>query len=70
MVGRAAAAYSGDMENNVSVVSRCDATPCRFNEDGECHAGQIEVSLSGDRAQCLTFSPRDDGPSEQPSARH
>ncbi|PTA67474.1 DUF1540 domain-containing protein [Deinococcus arcticus] len=40
-----------------SMVSRCDATTCRFNEDMNCTAGQIEVSLSGQTAQCLTFTP-------------
>jgi len=42
-----------------SVVSRCDATSCRYNENEQCMAGQIEVSLSGQMAQCLTFSPED-----------
>ena len=42
-----------------SVVSRCDATTCRYNEQEQCMAGQIEVSLSGQMAQCLTFSPED-----------
>ncbi|MBZ9715206.1 DUF1540 domain-containing protein [Deinococcus multiflagellatus] len=40
-----------------SMVSRCDATTCRFNDDMNCTAGQIEVSLSGQTAQCLTFTP-------------
>jgi hypothetical protein len=42
-----------------SVVSHCDATTCRHNENEQCMAGQIEVSLSGQMAQCLTFSPED-----------
>ncbi|MVN88068.1 DUF1540 domain-containing protein [Deinococcus sp. HMF7620] len=40
-----------------SMVSRCDVTTCRYNEDMACTAGQIEVSLSGQQAQCITFSP-------------
>ncbi|UBV42927.1 DUF1540 domain-containing protein [Deinococcus taeanensis] len=42
-----------------SMVSRCDATTCRFNDDMECTAGQIEVSLSGQSAQCMTYTPTD-----------
>lgn len=46
-------------DDTQSMVSRCDATTCRFNEDMNCTAGQIEVSMSGQTAQCLTFSPAD-----------
>ena len=44
-------------DESQSLVSRCDATTCRFNDDMNCTAGQIEVSMSGQTAQCLTFSP-------------
>ncbi|MCD0170241.1 DUF1540 domain-containing protein [Deinococcus sp. 23YEL01] len=46
-------------DDTQSMVSRCDATTCRFNEDMNCTAGQIEVSMSGQTAQCLTFAPAD-----------
>ena len=46
-------------ESQGSVVSRCDATNCRYNENEQCMAGQIEVSFSGQMAQCMTFSPED-----------
>lgn len=43
-----------------SMVGRCDATNCRFNDDMECTAGQIEVQMSGQMAQCITYTPTDD----------
>ncbi|GBF04968.1 hypothetical protein DAERI_030134 [Deinococcus aerius] len=46
-------------EGQKSVVSRCGATNCRYNENEQCMAGQIEVNFSGQMAQCLTFSPED-----------
>ncbi len=44
---------------NTSVVASCDATSCKYNEQRKCTAGQIEVSMSADKAECLTFSPAD-----------
>lgn len=46
-----------------STVSSCSATDCRHNENQECHAGQIEVRMSGQNATCGTYSP------DQPKAR-
>ncbi|MCP2013737.1 hypothetical protein L1280_000865 [Deinococcus sp. HSC-46F16] len=48
-----------NMGEGQSVVSRCGATNCRYNEQENCTAGQIEVDFSGQMAQCLTFSPQD-----------
>ncbi|WP_119675232.1 DUF1540 domain-containing protein [Deinococcus sp. RM] len=48
------------MDDDKSMVSRCDATTCRFNDDMACTAGQVEISMSGQTAQCMTFSPADD----------
>ena len=45
-------------EGQVSVVAACDATECRYNEARECHAGQIQVSMSGATAACMTYTPR------------
>ena len=42
---------------NLSVVGACSVTDCRFNEDHECHAGQIEVSVGPDGAHCATYTP-------------
>jgi hypothetical protein len=42
---------------NVSVVGSCSVTDCRFNEDHECHAGQIEVRVGPDGAHCGTYQP-------------
>ena len=58
-----------DMNDTTSTVSRCDATTCRFNSDMKCTAGQIEVSMSAQQAQCLTFSPADDAQSERLTAQ-
>ncbi|MFB9992484.1 DUF1540 domain-containing protein [Deinococcus oregonensis] len=51
-------------DTSKSLVSRCDATSCRYNEDMECHAGQIEVhmvmgEMGAQMAHCMTFSPED-----------
>ncbi|MFC4425714.1 DUF1540 domain-containing protein [Deinococcus navajonensis] len=54
-----------DDRQATSLVSRCDATICRYNEDTQCVAGQIEVSMSGQMAQCLTFTPQDDASDSQ-----
>lgn len=52
-----------------SLVSRCDATLCRYNEETRCVAGQIEVGMSGRSAQCLTFTPQDDSTDSQRPGR-
>lgn len=44
----------------LSVVGQCDVTHCRYNEERQCHAGQIHVSMSSEGAACMTYSPRDD----------
>jgi hypothetical protein len=43
---------------DASVVGSCSATDCRFNEDRDCHAGEILVQI-GERgsAVCGTYSP-------------
>ena len=43
--------------SETSVVSSCTVTDCRFNEEHECHAGQIEVKVGPDGAHCGTYSP-------------
>ena len=42
---------------NLSVVGSCSVTDCRFNEEHECHAGQIEVRVGPDGAHCGTYQP-------------
>ncbi len=39
-------------------VGACRETTCKFNEDLECQAEGIKVTLSGGQAQCGTFMPR------------
>ncbi|ANE43473.1 MAG: hypothetical protein JWQ08_2762 [Deinococcus sp.] len=51
-------------DTSKSLVSRCDATSCRYNEDMQCHAGQIEVQMvmgemGAQMAHCMTFAPED-----------
>ena len=41
-----------------SVVSSCGATDCTFNENRECHAGEIRVEMGGQGAICGTYTPR------------
>lgn len=55
--------------NENTTVSRCDASSCRFNSDHKCTAGQIEVSMSAQKAECLTYSARSDAQTTQPSAK-
>lgn len=54
--------------DGMSMVGSCDATDCRYNENRECHAGQIQVAMSGNMAQCMTYDPSGDstGMTDQP----
>lgn len=48
-----------------SMVASCSATECVYNEDRECHAGEIEVEIGEEgNAICATFEPE-----EEPKAR-
>ena len=40
-----------------SVVSACSARDCAHNQDGECHAGSIEVQMRDGGAICATYTP-------------
>ena len=60
--------YTSPM-NDTTVVSRCDASSCRFNSDHACTAGQIEVSVTAQKAECMTYSARSDAQGTQPSAK-
>lgn len=50
-------------KTQASVVGSCSATDCRYNEERECHAGEITVQMSQDGAHCATYDP------ETPKAR-
>lgn len=41
-----------------SIVSSCSATDCTFNENRECHAGEIRVEMGSQGAVCGTYNPR------------
>lgn len=41
-----------------SMVASCSATDCVHNENRECHAGEIQVEMSGQGAVCGTYNPR------------
>ena len=41
-----------------STVSSCSATDCSFNENRECHAGEIRVEMGPQGAICGTYNPR------------
>ena len=43
-----------------SIAASSDATDSRYNKSRECHAGQIQVSMSGSTAQCMTYDPTGD----------
>lgn len=41
-----------------STVASCSATDCTYNENRECHAGEIEVRMAnGGQAICATYEP-------------
>ncbi|HEX2203856.1 MAG TPA: DUF1540 domain-containing protein [Longimicrobium sp.] len=38
-------------------MASCSATDCKFNENHECHAGEIRVEMGAQGAVCGTYSP-------------
>jgi hypothetical protein len=40
-----------------SVVGACTVTDCKFNENHECHAGEIRVEIGAQGAVCSTYTP-------------
>ena len=50
-----------------SIVARCEARTCLFNQARHCTAGAIELALNNGMPQCATFAPRGDivPPSDQ-----
>lgn len=48
---------------STSTVGECGATDCTYNEERECHAGEIVVTIEGSQAVCGTYDPA------QPKAR-
>ena len=46
-----------------SIVGSCTATDCSYNEERECHAGEILVQMGQRGAVCATYDP------ETPKAR-
>jgi hypothetical protein len=40
-----------------STVASCSATDCSYNENRECHAGEIRVEMGGQGAICGTYNP-------------
>lgn len=41
-----------------SVVSACSVTDCTYNENRECHAGEIKVEVGAQGAICATYTPQ------------
>jgi hypothetical protein len=40
------------------MVASCSATDCSYNENRECHAGEIRVEMGAQGAICGTYDPR------------
>ncbi len=40
-----------------SVVAACSATDCTYNQERECHAGEIRVEVGAQGAVCATYTP-------------
>ena len=45
-----------------SVVAACTVTDCTYNQDRECHAGEIRVEIGAQGAVCATYTPEDSKP--------
>ena len=45
-------------ETAASAVASCSATDCTYNQNRECHAGEIHVEMSPNGAICGTYQPR------------
>ncbi|HEX6925591.1 MAG TPA: DUF1540 domain-containing protein [Longimicrobiaceae bacterium] len=41
-----------------SRVASCSATDCTYNENRECHAGEIRVEMGAQGAVCGTYTPQ------------
>ncbi|MDQ3604911.1 MAG: DUF1540 domain-containing protein [Gemmatimonadota bacterium] len=44
-------------KEQTSAVAACLVTDCRFNENQDCHAGEIRVEVGAQGAVCATYSP-------------
>lgn len=55
--GSLAHANSSQVRPQASVVGACTVTDCKFYEDHECHAGEIEVRIGSTGAVCGTYTP-------------
>ena len=42
---------------HASTVASCSARECMHNENGECHAGSIQVEMTNGGAICATYNP-------------
>ena len=40
-----------------SVVAACSVTDCTYNQNRECHAGEIRVEVGAQGAVCATYTP-------------
>ncbi len=45
-----------------SAVAACTVTDCKFNENHECHAGEIRVEVGAQGAVCATYTPERNRP--------
>jgi hypothetical protein len=45
-----------------SAVAACTVTDCTYNENHECHAGEIRVEVGGQGAVCATYTPERNKP--------
>jgi hypothetical protein len=41
-----------------SAVASCTVTDCTYNEERECHAGEIRVEIGSQGAVCATYNPQ------------
>lgn len=49
-------------QSSPSAVGACTVTDCRYNENRECHAGEIRVEVGAQGAVCATYSPETSRP--------
>ena len=45
-----------------SAVAACSVTDCKYNQDHDCHAGEIRVEVGAQGAVCATYTPERNRP--------
>ena len=44
-------------QEEISLVTECGASACKYNEELHCTAGQITLVFADGKAECSTYDP-------------